>query len=162
MGKCVPFFLTERVNTPPAQKCSVEAVFRASKVSGIVSVRENTKDESHSRIKAGGASTLAGSYRAFTVPRNGVKKEGEISLLRSLSPRAYSRKKKAGVMLRKQHHLRRKGIFRPAKRQNRRCFFADKYPQELRRLNKDRAPSVSESCPQYVNSLITLHRWDGY
>lgn len=63
---CVPLCAVlsgrEGKHTLPAQKCSVEAVFRAFKVSGIVSARENTKDESYSRIKAGVAGVPCGKY----------------------------------------------------------------------------------------------------
>ncbi len=87
----------EGKHTLPAQKCSVEAVFRAFKVSGIVSARENTKDESHSRIKAGGRKhpcgkyfcpqcgrllgrRCAGSYGGFYgAPKWGQKRRGDIA-----------------------------------------------------------------------------------
>ena len=47
----------------------------------------------------------AGSYGGFREFQSGVKIEGVLSLLRSSSPKAYSPKKKVGVMPRKGAHF---------------------------------------------------------
>ena len=100
---CVPLCAVlsgrEGKHTPPAQKCSVEVVFRVSEVSGIVSVRENTKDESHSRIKAVVAGGPCGKYLCprcgqlrglLRCPEMGSKKKGRYRFcghyLRELTP----------------------------------------------------------------------------
>ena len=80
--------------------------------------RRLMRDEKNSRIKnrrqvwrsvrslLPAVRAVAGVFGAF---QSGVKIEGVISLLRSSSPRAYSRKKKVGVILRKRCYCEQKG-----------------------------------------------------
>ena len=79
---------------------------------------------------------VAGVFGEF---QSGVKIEGVIWLLRSLSPKAYSCKKIMGVMPRKICYREQKGIFRSAERQKGRClFWAGEHPQNLRRKTKNK------------------------
>ena len=98
-------------------------------------LRRLTRDERGSRIKnrrqewrsvrslLPAVRAVTGVFGAF---QSGVKIAGVISLLRSPSPRAYSRKKKVGVMAWKRCYREQKGIFRSGVRQSGRCPFCSK------------------------------------
>ena len=100
---------------------------------------------------------VTGVFGAF---QSGVKIERVISLLRSSPPRAYSRKKKVGVMPRKICYREKKGIFCPAERQNGRCLFWQantlKNCVAKQRISADAVQTAID------NNLITLPGWDGY
>ena len=100
---------------------------------------------------------VTGVFGAF---QSGVKIERVISLLRSLSPRAYSRKKKVGVMPRKICYREKKGIFRPAERQNGRCLFWQ--ANTLKNCVAKQRISLGSVQTVIDNNLITLPGWDGY
>ena len=108
--------------------------------------RRLTRDEKSSRIKnrrqvwrsvqslLPAVRVVTGVFRAF---QSGVKIERVISLLRSLSPKAYSPKKKVGVMPRKRCYFEQKRIFRSAECQSGRCLFCRPTRSKIASQNKE-------------------------
>ena len=107
-----------------------------------------TGDEKESRIKNRrqvwrSVRSLLPAVRAVTGVfgefQSGVKIEGVISLLRSSSPRAYSRKKKVGGMPRKRCYREQKRHLPLCRTPERKMsFFADEHTQKLRRKTKNK------------------------
>lgn len=131
--------------------------------------RRLTRDERSSRIKnrrrarrpvrslLPAVRAVTGVFREF---QSGVKIGGVLSLLRSLSPRAYSYKKKVGVMPWKQCYCEQKGHLPLCRMLERRMLFTDEHPQELRRSNQRISLGAVQN--PIDNNLITLPGWDGY
>ena len=109
--------------------------------------RELTEDERTSRINnrrqvwrsvrslLPAVRAVTGVFGAF---QSGVKIERVISLLRSSPPRAYSRKKKVGVMPRKICYREKKVSSALPNARAEDVFFADEHAQKLRRKTKNK------------------------
>ena len=125
--------------------------------------RRLTRDERSSRIKnrrqvwrsvrslLPAVRAVAGFFRVF---QSGVKIERVISLLRSLSLKAYCNKKKVGVMPRKRCYREQKGQLSLCRMPEQKLsYLADEHAQKLRRKtkNKPRRSSV-----QFKPQLITI------
>ena len=155
---------TRRMITRKSVGCREQREETPARTVGQISAtfRRLARDEKESRIKnrrqacrpvrslLPAVRAVTGAFRAF---QSGVKIEGMISLLRSSSLRAYSRKKKVGVMPWKQCYREKKDIFHSAECQSGRCLFAGEHPQELRRKTKNKP---RRSLVQLKAKLITI------
>ena len=92
--------------------------------------------------------------------QSGVKIEGVISLLRSLSPRAYSRKKKVGVMAWKRCYRKQKGHLLLCRMPEREMPFLQ--TNTLKNCVAKQRISLGSVQTVIDNNLITLLGWDGY
>ena len=108
--------------------------------------RRLTRDEKSSRIKnrrqvwrsvrslLPAVRAVTGIFGAF---QSGVKIEGVLSLLRSLSPRAYSYRKKVGVMPRKRCYFEQKGHLPLCRTPERKMPFCRRTHSRIASQNKE-------------------------
>ena len=136
VSRCVRFCREQREQTPARAVGRIWAGFRRL-----------TRDEKESRIKNRrqvwrSVRSLLPAVRAVTGVfgefQSGVKIRGVIWLLRSSSPRAYSNKKKVGVMPWKRCYCEQKASSALPDARAEDAFFAGEHPQELRRKTKNK------------------------
>ena len=109
--RCVRFFRKQREQTPARPIRADLGWF--SRADGGRKDKQDKHQASSATPCSVTSARSAGSYGGFGAFQSGVKIEGVISLLRSLSPKAYTHTKKVGVMPRKGSHFEQKRKIRP-------------------------------------------------
>ena len=152
MSCCVRLYWERQEQTPARAIHADLSEFRSA--DGGQKVKQDKEQASSVAPCSVTSARSAGSYGGFRAFQSGVKIEGVLSLLRSSSPRAYSYKKKVGVMPRKRCYCEQKKI--SSALPNARAedvFFSDEHTQKLRRKTKNKC---WRSSVQLKAKLITI------
>ena len=139
---------TRRRITKKSVDCREQREETSARTEGQIyaTFRRLTRDERSSRIKnrrqvwrsvrslLPAVRAVTGIFGAF---QSGVKIEGVLSLLRSLSPRAYSYRKKVGVMPRKRCYFEQKGHLLLCRTPERKMPFCRRTHSRIASQNKE-------------------------
>ena len=139
VSRCVRFCREQREQTPVravrAPRAPMSPAYRPPPADATTATINNSRQARRPvRSLLPAVRAVAGVFGAF---QSGVKIEGVISLLRSSSPRAYSRKKKVGVILRKRCYCEQKGHLSLYRTPERKMSFFRRTHSKIASQNKE-------------------------
>ena len=135
VSRCVRFCREQREQTPARAIHADLSEFRSA--DGGQKVKQDKEQASSVAPCSVTSARSAGSYGGFRAFQSGVKIEGVLSLLRSLSPRAYSYRKKVGVMPRKRCYFEQKGHLLLCRTPERKMPFCRRTHSRIASQNKE-------------------------